>query len=91
MTDINDETKKLLTLYVILQMNYDWKVECKTKEEGECIICLDEFKGKDIFILPCGDKFHDECCISMLMSCKLRDCPLCKKKFTTNFNHSTNK
>jgi hypothetical protein len=48
------------------------------KEERECNICLDTFKGGDcIKTLPCGHSYHDACISKWLE--KVANCPICKK------------
>ncbi|WOG88845.1 hypothetical protein DCAR_0208080 [Daucus carota subsp. sativus] len=61
----------------------------ETKEDDECVICMDEFVGGLAKEMPCKHKFHGECVEKWL---KINgSCPVCRYKMPeeddNDFNH----
>lgn len=44
---------------------------------SDCVICTEEFEGKNEMILDCGHKFHSTC-VFQLFSYMDKKCPLCR-------------
>lgn len=58
----------------------------------ECIICMETFvDGEKVTCLPCDDRhyFHSDCILSW--SERYRNCPLCKKPYSTSDIRKFNK
>ena len=81
--NLSDFEKKKLQL--ILEMDeYQYKhiQKYENREEKECAICIEEFKGIDILkaFYKCDHIFHKKCLLDWLK--KHNDCPYCKHDLT---------
>lgn len=50
---------------------------CFKKEEGDCIICLEEYGNKELRILKCFHCFHKDCIDRWIETSKKMECPIC--------------
>ena len=48
------------------------------KNNDECVICLEEFNKKEIFLLHCGHQFHLECWEKWENEKDNPSCPICR-------------
>lgn len=56
-----------------------WSRALKDGDDGECALCLDEYKeGEEVLKTPCGHVFHEECLKPWFL--KSTVCPLCQRE-----------
>lgn len=49
----------------------------KKEEEGDCIICLEQYGIKELRILKCFHCFHKECIDKWIETSNKMECPIC--------------
>ncbi|EAR94468.1 anaphase-promoting complex subunit 11 RING-H2 finger protein (macronuclear) [Tetrahymena thermophila SB210] len=61
----------------------DWitiEEQSKKRDEGQCPICLEDFKDQGQIILSCSHVFHKQCLESFEKHNKVKTCPICRKQ-----------